>query len=157
MGRWNRWYKWTPSFFSLSQALGSNRPMQKRSKTTPLHCHVNTATCRVALLFSRASFQEWQSCGWHDTPIWEQTLCQVLSCFLQHSATNKTKHHTTPTLHDVWVLYGADDYTHNVYWHRKRGGKRSERRYASDRESRCRKTGTEIEKKLSDAALICHA
>lgn len=129
-------------------------PCRREAKL--LYIHMFT-TCRVALLFSQASFQEWQSCDWHCTLIWDQTLCQLFFCFLQHSAIDKTKHHTAPTLHDVWVLHGADDYTHNVYCHRKRGGKRSERRYASNRGSRCRKTSTEIEKKLSDAALICHA
>lgn len=48
--------------------------------------------------------------------------------FLQHSAADTEKHHTTVSPHEVWVLQGPDDNAHNARWHRKRGGRRCEGR-----------------------------
>lgn len=48
--------------------------------------------------------------------------------FLQHSATDTEKHHTIPLSMRSGCLQGPDDYAHSAHWHRKRAGRRRERR-----------------------------
>ncbi len=72
-----------------------------------------------------ASFQGWQSCGRLSAPIWNQLGAKVVPAAFSH---RYRKPPYSASLHDVWVLLRPDDNTHNAPWHRKRGGKRCDRR-----------------------------
>lgn len=77
--------------------------------------------------------------------------------FAQPSRHRCIKTRRSSSQHGVWVVQRPDDNTYNAGWHRKRAAEAKGGTEKQRRERRRRKMCGEIERKLSNAVLICHA